>query len=192
MEKELEKRCVFSPTQKIELKPIHEKSLRFLDIGGGGEGIIGKLYGSNVVAIDKRADELYETSNDSLKIVMDASQMGFLDNSFDVITIFFTLLYMPIDVKQAVLKESLRVLKNGGVLEIWDAFVPKYEQGEKDIFVADVKIVLPEETIHTQYGSLLGKEAQTDAQIRDWCTALGLELVDSFSNDVFFYLIYRK
>lgn len=192
MEKELEKRCVFSPTQKIELKPIHEKSLRFLDIGGGGEGIIGKLYGSNVVAIDKRADELYETSNDSLKIVMDASQMGFLDNSFDVITIFFTLLYMPIDVKQAVLKESLRVLKNGGVLEIWDAFVPKYEQGEKDIFVADVKIVLPEETIHTQYGSLLGKESQTDAQIRDWCTALGLELVDSFSNDVFFYLIYRK
>ncbi len=192
MEKELQKRCVFSPTQRVELKPVHKKSQRILDIGGGGEGIIGKLYGSSVVAIDKRADELYETSNDALKIEMDAAQMGFLDNSFDVVTIFFTLLYMPVDVKQAVLKESLRVLKAGGVLEIWDAFVPKYEQGEKDIFVADVEIVLPEETIHTQYGSLMGKEAQTDTHIRDWCTAAGLQAGESFANDVFFHQIFRK
>ena len=192
MKKELEKRCVFSPTQRVELEPVHKKSLRFLDIGGGGEGIIGKLYGSNVVAIDKRADELYETSNDALKIEMDAAQMGFIDNSFDLVTIFFTLLYMPIDVKQAVLKESLRVLKDGGVLEIWDAFVPKYEQGEKDIFVVDLEVVLPNETIKTQYGSLMGETAQTENQIRDWCTATGLQAVDSFSNDVVFHIIYRK
>lgn len=192
MEKELEKRCVFTPTQRVELQPVHEKSLRFLDVGGGGEGIIGKLYGSNVVAIDKRADELYETSNDSLKIEMDASQMGFVDNSFDVVTIFFTLLYMPIDVKQAVLKESLRVLKDGGVLEIWDAFVPKYKPGEKDIFVAELEIVLPDETIHTQYGALMGKEAQSEAQIQSWCTAAGLQAVDSFANGVFFHLTFRK
>ena len=70
----IEKRCVFSPTQRVELKPMHKKSLRFLDIGGGGEGIIGKLYGANVVAIDTRADELYETSNDALKIEMDAGR----------------------------------------------------------------------------------------------------------------------
>ncbi|MCF7929471.1 MAG: class I SAM-dependent methyltransferase [Spirochaetales bacterium] len=192
MDKEIEKRCVFSPTQRVELESVHKRSQRILDIGGGGEGIIGKLYGANVVAIDKRANELYETNNDSLKIEMDAAQMGFVDNSFDVVTIFFTLLYMPADVKQAVLKESLRVLKNGGVLEIWDAFVPKYEQGEKDIFVADLEIVLPEETIHTQYGSLMGKEAQTDAHIRDWCTAIGLQVVDSFSNNVLFHLIFQK
>ena len=99
---------------------------------------------------------------------------------------------MPADVKQAVLRESLRVLKDGGVLEIWDTFVPKYEQGEKDIFVAAVEIVLPEETIHTQYGSLMGKEAQTDTHIRDWCTDIGLQTVDSFAKDVFFHLIYRK
>lgn len=192
MEKELEKRCIFAPTQRVELEPVHERTLRFLDIGGGGEGIIGKLYGSNVVAIDKCADELYETSNDSLKIVMDAAQMGFLDNSFDVVTLFFTLLYMPPDVKQAVLKESLRVLKDGGILEIWDAFVPKYEPGEKDIFVVDLEVLLPNETIKTQYGSLMGETAQTENQIRDWCTATGLQAVDSFSNDVVFHIIYRK
>ena len=118
--------------------------------------------------------------------------MGFIDNSFDVVTIFFTLLYMPIDVKQAVLKESLRVLKDGGILEIWDAFVPKYEPGEKDIFVVDLEVVLPNATIKTQYGSLMAKTAQTENQIRSWCTAIGLQAVDSFTNEVFFHLTFRK
>ena len=31
-----------------------------LDIGGGGEGIIGRLYGKNVTAIDIRQEELDE------------------------------------------------------------------------------------------------------------------------------------
>lgn len=31
-----------------------------LDIGGGGEGVIGLLYGSQVTAIDNRQEELDE------------------------------------------------------------------------------------------------------------------------------------
>lgn len=31
-----------------------------LDIGGGGEGVIGQLYGQQVVAIDKLQEELDE------------------------------------------------------------------------------------------------------------------------------------
>ena len=31
-----------------------------LDIGGGGEGVIGRLYGRQVVAIDNRQEELDE------------------------------------------------------------------------------------------------------------------------------------
>ena len=36
-----------------------EKSLvgRILDIGGGGEGIIGRVYGQSVTAIDCRQEE---------------------------------------------------------------------------------------------------------------------------------------
>jgi len=50
-----------------------------LDIGGGGEGIIGQLKGSQVVAIDTDRDELLEAADGPLKIVMDATQLAFLD-----------------------------------------------------------------------------------------------------------------
>ena len=33
-----------------------------LDIGGGGEGVIGRLYGRQVVAIDNRQEELDEAA----------------------------------------------------------------------------------------------------------------------------------
>ena len=39
----------------IELKK--ELNGRILDIGGGGEGIIGRLYREQVVAIDNRQEE---------------------------------------------------------------------------------------------------------------------------------------
>ena len=43
---------------KITLKK--ELTGSILDIGGGGEGIIGRLYGSRVTAIDNREEELDE------------------------------------------------------------------------------------------------------------------------------------
>lgn len=70
------------------------KGHRILDIGGGGEGIIGLLYGSKVVAIDQRKKELEEAPEGPLKIVMDARELNFLDNSFDAVTSFFTLMYV--------------------------------------------------------------------------------------------------
>lgn len=51
-----------------------------LDVGGGGEGIISRHSGNSVVAIDWRKDELEETEDIGLKIVMDACNMAFLDS----------------------------------------------------------------------------------------------------------------
>jgi hypothetical protein len=59
-------------TQSIELSPLETKGF-ILDIGGGGEGIIGKLNGTQVVAIDTSERELAETKNEALKVVMDAT-----------------------------------------------------------------------------------------------------------------------
>jgi hypothetical protein len=42
-----------------------------LDIGGGGEGVIGQLKGERVVAIDKQKRELEEAAPGALKIVID-------------------------------------------------------------------------------------------------------------------------
>lgn len=48
-----------------------------LDIGGGGEGIIGRLYGKNVTAIDIRQEELDEAPEGPTKLCMDAAIWSF-------------------------------------------------------------------------------------------------------------------
>ena len=48
---------------------------RILDIGGGGEGIIGRVYTGQVTAIDNRAEELEEAPDGPCKLVMDAAQL---------------------------------------------------------------------------------------------------------------------
>lgn len=61
---------------------------RILDIGGGGEGVIGLCYGEKVVAIDLRKDELEQAPDGPLKIVMDARELSFLEDSFDAVASF--------------------------------------------------------------------------------------------------------
>lgn len=42
---------------------------KILDIGGGGEGIIGQVLGDKVVTIDKLKEELEEAPEGPLKVV---------------------------------------------------------------------------------------------------------------------------
>src|SRR5690348_1504129 len=70
-----------------------------LDIGGGGEGIIGQMKPSQVIAIDLVKRELEEAPPGPLKIVMDATDLKFLDRSFDTVTAFFSLMYMRPDIQ---------------------------------------------------------------------------------------------
>jgi len=75
-------------TQTVKLSPIETDGF-ILDIGGGGEGIVGKLNGGQVVAIDISKRELLETQNEALKVIMDATELKFLPKSIDVCTSFF-------------------------------------------------------------------------------------------------------
>jgi len=65
-----------------------------LDIGGGGRGVIGKLKGERVIAIDPSKRELEEAPAGPLKIIMDARDLQFLDGTFSTATSFFTLMYI--------------------------------------------------------------------------------------------------
>lgn len=123
-----------------------------LDIGGGGEGVIGSLMGSQVVAIDLRKDELEEADNDSLKIVMDATDLKFLDDSFPTATAFYTLMYMPVDVQEQVFQEVYRVLKPGGHFLAWDGHIPSQHNNDHDVVVITLTIGMPNQTIETGYG----------------------------------------
>jgi ubiquinone/menaquinone biosynthesis C-methylase UbiE len=76
--------------QKVDLTDFFAPGL-ILDIGGGGEGVIGRLFGSRVVAIDPLQRELEEAPVGPLKVVMDARELKFLDGSFDTVTASSTL-----------------------------------------------------------------------------------------------------
>ncbi len=129
-----------------------------LDIGGGGEGVIGELMGKQVIAIDLRKDELEETHNDSLKIVMDATDLKFLDESFSMVTAYYTLMYIPVDVQEKVYAEIYRVLEPGGCFLLWDAHIPTRRDTDLDIIVVTQTIELPKKSIQTGYGCRWPKE----------------------------------
>ena len=126
---------------------------RVLDIGAGGEGVISRVVGDTIVAIDKRKDELEETADIGLKIVMDACDLQFLDHSFDHVTCFYALMYMKMADVEKALREAKRVLKKDGCLWIWDAEMPDISESEYDIFVAQIEVKLRDgEHIRTGYG----------------------------------------
>lgn len=159
-------RIIESERKQVVLKEEY-KGMQILDIGGGGEGIIGSLYGRNVVAIDRKLSELEEANNDAIKIVMDACDLKFTDNLFEVATSFFTLMYMNEEEKEKCILEIKRVLKVGGILEIWDTHIPKYDGGEKDIFLLQLQVDLPNRSIDTGYGVLMQAKEQNTMSIKD-------------------------
>lgn len=145
--------------QSINLSEFSLKG-RVLDIGGGGEGIIGQLLGEKVIAIDPRSDELEEAAEGPLKIIMDAGDLKFLNKSFDGITSFFTLMYIKKQYHQKVFEEIHRVLKDEGDFVIWDVTIPQYPGGNKDIFMVPLEIKLKDKKVTTAYGILWNRAEQ--------------------------------
>ena len=174
--------------QTLKIGPVEADGF-ILDIGGGGEGIIGRLNGRQVAAIDIRPSELEETSNDSLKIVMDATDLKFLDDTFAAATAFFTMMYISDENKPKVLSEAYRVLKPGGSLYIWDANIPG-DAGDKEYFVIPLRVIMPGETVETGYGSSLRR--QSARTIREMAEEAGFSTVREEPGEHIFYLELQK
>lgn len=107
-----------SKRQSIDLRNL-TFSQPHLDIGGGGESIIYKISKRDITIIDLDFDD--DKYNKRAKIYnMDARSMSFKDNSFNLVTIFYTLLYIKDTDLIKVLKEVYRVLNKNGEIYIWD------------------------------------------------------------------------
>jgi len=163
-----------------------------LDIGGGGEGVIGQLKGRQVVAIDLLKRELEEAPGEPLiKIVMDARDLKFLDQTFDTATVFFTFMYIaPVD-HAKVFQELYRVLRPGGRLLIWDPIFPAKADPAKPRIMYPLHIKLPAKDINTGYGVRIAQGQGTEHFV-ELAKASGFEVVAKKSETGWFHLDLKK
>ena len=163
-----------------------------LDIGGGGEGIIGVLKGEKVIAVDKRKDELEEAPDGPLKIVMDAKDLQFLDNTFEMVTSFFTLMYITKKDHKKVFEEVWRVLKPQGNFLIWDVVIPPQGDRSEKLFVVPLTAVVYDKEIQTGYGVAWKDRNQDVTYFEGLAKEIGFKVVEMIVNDQNFYLHLKK
>ena len=180
------------PQQDLRLSNFDSHDEWILDIGGGGEGIIGMLKGRNTIAIDRIKEELASTKNDSLKIIMDAKNLQFLDSSFSYVTAFFAFMYVPEKDFDAIFSEVWRVMKPGGELLIWEPiFAIPPEERSKRLAVIFLKIYLPNGIVNeTGYGGVL-RDQNVDTIIEP-AEKVGFKVFKKEINEHHFFIKFKK
>ncbi|MBD5118250.1 MAG: class I SAM-dependent methyltransferase [Clostridiales bacterium] len=168
-----------------------EKALTgpILDLGGGGEGIIGRIYRQQAVAIDNRQEELDEAPDGPKKLLMDAAALTFADASFQHVTAFFSLMYMPHAVQAQAVAQAARVLRPGGTLHIWDAEI---SSAFPEPFLMELDVDAAGTPIHTTYGIVKEDAAQSADHILRFYQDAQLSLADRQEHDGWFYLRLTK
>jgi SAM-dependent methyltransferase len=163
-----------------------------LDIGGGGEGVIGQLKGRQVVAIDLIKRELEQAPGEPLlKIVMDARDLKFLDGSFATATVFFTFMYIAPEDHAKVFAELSRVLRPGGRLLVWDPVFPAKAEPGKPRIIYPLQVRLPGKAINTGYGVRIA-EGQGADHFVELAKAAGFEVLSRKDEAGWFHLELRK
>jgi len=170
----------------IEIEPIETEGY-ILDIGGGGEGIIGKLNGRDAISID--ISFLTHQDSDSLKILMDASDLKLLSCQFELAVAFFTFMYIENDDHPKVFREVHRVLKDGGRFLIWDSRIPESFE-DKRFFVLPLEILLPDETVEATYGVKL--DHQSLPYFKGLASRSDFEVAGEWEKEEIFFLELKK
>jgi SAM-dependent methyltransferase len=163
-----------------------------LAVGGGGEGIMGQLKGPQVIAIDIRKRELDEAPPGSLKIVMDARDMKFVDESFATAAIFFTMMYVDGADHRKVLEEVRRVLTPGGRVLMWDTVFGVRPSEETVAGRVPLTIKLPDREVRTGYGVRWPSEPHDLDYYKRLGKETGFEIGESKTVDQWFFLELRK
>jgi ubiquinone/menaquinone biosynthesis C-methylase UbiE len=189
--KSVEERKYTIQRQYVSLEPFETNGL-VLDIGGGGEGVIGQLLGERVIAIDPSKSELEEAASGPLKIIMDACDLKFLDNTFGAVTSFFTFMFIPHSDHKKVFEEIFRVMKSAGVFMLWDLTIPYYNNGEKDIYCMPITYNLNGVEHESGYGALWSNRMQDLEYFSCLGIEVGFEVVSRKINDQTFECMFKK
>ena len=179
-----------TPIQEIRLKPIETAGL-ILDIGGGGEGLVSRIEGTKVCAVDIRMDEIREAQihgAPSSWVVGDGQHLSFRDGVFDIVTLWFSLGYMSNwSIKKRVLKEAHRVLVADGRLSILSSKI--HEDCERLIFWGH--FTLPDGSVSQTGYSVRGGQNQTLDRVANLVRSIGFD-VSSQDNGAWFEIQASK
>lgn len=187
-----ESKSLLVEKQKIEINNFRLDG-KILDIGGGGEGIIELYKGEQVVAIDRSKRELEGASeNVSLKIIMDAKELKFLDNTFDTVTAFFTLMYVPLANHKIILQEIHRVLKLNGEFALWDLKIPNRGDHKQEFYGLYLEVKINDKIIETGYGTYWQDKEQNMQYYIDLAKSIGFQVLEQHKEEHTFFIRFIK
>ena len=177
----------------IDMRKLNIKG-DILDLGAGGEGIIAQLFGNQVIGIAPEAHSggLVSAPECRLKIMMDARDLKFVDNSFCSVTIFYTLMYIDFSDYEKVFNEVYRVLKPGGSFYIWDLEIPKSTGTSAKFYLNFFEILLPDKTVKTGYAAKWGEKFQNLKTLRELALKIGFDVVKEKSSNGNLFLMLKK
>lgn len=191
--KELRKTNHVFPRVDWDFEDISFANGSILDIGGGGEGVIGQLKGKDVVAIDFKEEELLEAADGPLKIIMDARDLKFLDESFPTVTAFFALMYIrEKDDQIKVFQEVARVLKPGGKFHIWEVNLAEKPETDKEFYIVHLRYKTDVDYKETGYGMRWSKYPHGMKDYLEMAETVGLVEDTTRLVGNTFYLSLRK
>lgn len=184
-------RLYYFPAQEVSVQNFDCSGI-ILDIGGGGKGIVGRLKGSQVVAIDLSKEELEGAPFGPLKVIMDARDMRFLDATFSAATSFFSLMYIQSFDHSRVLSEVFRVLIPGSRFFIWDAIIPHRLDEGRDVAVFPITIDVNRDSVDSEYAVLWPKLILDLPYYENLAQNVGFEAVTQREGERFFFLELLK
>lgn len=177
--------------QKITLEQIETEGV-VLDIGGGGEGLVSRIGGSKVCALDIQMNEIREAQIHGPPanwFVGDGQALCFKEDVFDVVTLWFSLGYMSDwSTKQYVLEEAHRVLRKDGKLSILASLIPK--NCERLIFWGH--FTLPDGFVSQIGYGVRGGQDQTLERIADLLKDIRFKIQSQEDNDAWFRIQATK
>lgn len=167
-----------TPIQPISLEHIPGRN-PILDIGGGGEGLVSRLEGHRVCAVDIRFDKIQEArlyDPHSQWILANACSACFRDASFNIATFWFSLAYFhSFESKLVAVTEAYRCLKEDGLLSVIAAKITNKEER----YIFNARFTFPNGSVSQIGFAVRGRQSQNMATVGKLVKNAGFRIISS-------------
>lgn len=176
-----------TPLQEIAFRRLPGSGL-VLDLGGGGEGIVSRIEGSRVCAVDVNLNEIREAQiygSSPQWLAGSGESLPFRKEVFEAAAIWFSLEYMTKwEMKRAAIQEAFRVLKRKGTLSVMSSKVVCREER----FLLMLRYTLPDGGVYESGYGVWGNQGQTMEKIGRIIEQTGFLLTTRDDNGHWFHM----